>query len=105
MATGWVMVGSGLRGLMVWTPAPAMANAIVSTVGAASPAAHSPAETPDTVSVLAAMIASRSVQAPSSAIVSAVLLTVIVLASAALAIKRLKAKDAPMTSERDRRIV
>src|SRR5215813_2234029 len=103
MVTGWVIMGRAESGLMVWTPAPGMANAIVSTVGATSPAAHSPAEMPDAVFMLAAMIASRSVQAPSSAIVSAVLLTVIVLASAPLARKRVRAKDAPTTSERDRR--
>ena len=48
------------------------------------PAIHSPTAEPDTVSVLAAMIASGRVQKPSSAIVLAVLLTVISDAATAL---------------------
>src|SRR6266478_1337891 len=75
-------------GVIVWTPAPGMLKAIVSTVGEAWPAAHSPAAAPEAVLVLAAVIASRSVQTPSLAAVSAVLLTVIVLARAEAAAKR-----------------
>ncbi len=63
---------------MVWTPAPGMPNAIVSSP--ATPAAHSPAAAPDAVFVFAAMIASRSVHTPSLAAASDVLLTVIVAA-------------------------
>src|SRR5690242_19516534 len=59
-----------------------MSNAIVSTVGNASPATHSPIVAPEGMFMLAAITASRSVQAPSSATTSPVLLTVIVLASA-----------------------
>src|SRR5262245_46245502 len=77
------MGGRLLFGVIVWTPAPGMANATVSTtVGAASPAAHSPAATPEAVLLLAACIASRRVHSPSSATTSAVLLTVIVLPEA-----------------------
>src|SRR5262245_2230280 len=92
------MDGRLLVGVIVWTPAPGMANAIVSTtVGDASPAAHSPIIAPEAVFVLAAVIASRNVQAPSSTAVSAVLLTVIVLARTARAMKRSPmASDAPM---------
>src|SRR6266540_2467098 len=82
MSTASVIGGSVLAALIVCTPEPEMLNAIVSTVGKAWPAAHSPAAAPEAVFVLAAMIASRSVQAPSLAVVSAVLLTVIVLADA-----------------------
>src|SRR5207237_2168450 len=86
--TAWGMLGSALAGAIVWTPDPEMLNAIVSTVGEAWPAAHSPAAAPEAVFVLAAMIASRSVQAPSLAAVSAVLFTVIVLARAEAAVRR-----------------
>jgi hypothetical protein len=48
----------------------------------AAPAAHSPAAPPDAVFVFEAVIASRSVQAPSFAAVSETLLTVIVAAEA-----------------------
>src|SRR5438128_1791458 len=60
-----------------------MAKTIVSIP--AAPAAHSPTMAPEAVLVLAAMIASRSVQTPSSAVVSAALVTVIVAAAAACA--------------------
>src|SRR5262245_31352896 len=78
------MDGRLLVGVIVWTPAPGMANATVSTtVGAASPAAHSPAAAPEAVLLLAACIASRRVHSPSlPSTASAVLLTVIVLAEA-----------------------
>src|SRR2546427_11285803 len=82
MSTRSMIVGKALAGLIVCTPEPMMSNAIVSTVGEASPAAHSPIIAPEAVFALAAVIASRRVQAPSSATVSAVLLTVIVLAKA-----------------------
>src|SRR2546430_11370850 len=82
------MEGRVLVGAIVWTPAPEMLNAIVSTVGEAWPAAHSPAAAPEAVFVLAAMIASRSVQAPSLAAVSAVLVTGIVPARAQAAVRR-----------------
>src|SRR5437773_2057672 len=58
------MDGRLLVGLIVWTPAPGMANATVSTVGEASPAAHSPDAAPEAVFVFAAVMAARSVQPP-----------------------------------------
>lgn len=60
---------------MVKSGVPVMLNSMVS---APEPAIHSPPVTPEAVSVLAAVIASRSVHSPSSAVVSAVELTVMV---------------------------
>src|ERR1017187_1561910 len=80
MKTASVIAGSGEAGVMVLTPAPGMANSIVSSP--AAPARHSPAAPPETVFVFAAMMASRSVHWPSLAATSAVLLTVIVAARA-----------------------
>src|SRR5437773_2780717 len=74
-------------GWIVWTPAPGMLKTIASTVGPGEPAEHSPASAPDAVLVCAAVIASRSVQTPSLAAVSALLLTVIVAADATEAAK------------------
>lgn len=54
---------------------PVMLNSMVS---APKPALHSPIVAPETVSMFAAMMASRSVHSPSSAVVSAVELTVMV---------------------------
>jgi len=59
---------------------PGILKAIVSTVGGASPAAHSPLMPPEAAFEFTELIASRSVQKPSLATVSAVLLTVIVAA-------------------------
>src|SRR6266851_2075425 len=79
MKSASVIAGSGATGVMVLTPAPGMANSIVSSP--AAPAAHSPAIAPEAVFVLAARIASRRVQKPSLAPTpSAVVLTVIVFA-------------------------
>src|SRR2546426_2038641 len=90
MTTGSVTSANALAGMIVFTvPSKGgMANAIVSTVGEASPAAHSPGIDPEAAFVLAAVIASRKVHSPSSVAVSAVLLTVIVLASVTRAVKR-----------------
>src|SRR2546426_11388151 len=84
MTTGSVTSANALAGMIVFTvPSKGgMANAIVSTVGEASPAAHSPGIDPEAAFVLAAVIASRKVHSPSSVAVSAVLLTVIGLAGA-----------------------
>jgi hypothetical protein len=78
MIAGSVTTGSAEAGVIVHTVGqpPVMANAIVSTVGDGMPAGHSPATPPDGVLVLFAVIASRSVQTPSLAAVSAVLVTV-----------------------------
>src|SRR6266487_6572780 len=88
MTTASVIAVMAVAGVIVWTPAPGMLNAIVSTIGKAWPAAHSPAMAPEAVFVFAAMIASRNVQTPSLATVSAVLLTVIVLARDEAAARR-----------------
>jgi hypothetical protein len=53
-------------------------------VSAPEPAAHSPAAAPEAVSVFAATMASRSVQSPSLAVVSAIEFTVMVLAACTL---------------------
>lgn len=79
IVTGAVIAGRPpLATVIVKTPVPTL-NWIVS---APLPAAHSPPEAPDAVSPFAAVIASRSVQTPSSALVSAALVTVMVLAQA-----------------------
>ena len=57
---------------------PEMLNSMVS---APEPAIHSPPVAPEAVSSFAAVIASRSVHSPSSAVVSAVELTVMVEAA------------------------
>src|ERR1700693_190746 len=97
MNTASVIGGNVLVGVMVCTPAPVMLNAIVSTVGKACPATHSPAKPPEAVFVLAAVIASRSVQTPSLASVSAVLLTVMVAARAEATARQ---RDATMAEAR-----
>ena len=74
-----MICGNGVAGVMSSTPAAGMLNTMSSTP-AAEPAMHSPASTPDAMLVLAAVIASRRVQTPSLAAVSAVELTVIVAA-------------------------
>src|SRR6266436_1291352 len=79
---GSVIVGSAEVGLIVLTPPPGMLKLITSSPG--SPAGASP----DAALVLAAVIASRRVTTPSTAIVSPVLVTVIVLAEAADAAKQ-----------------
>src|SRR5437762_4403422 len=71
------MVGKAEVGLIVLTPPPGMLKLITSRP--ASPAGASP----EAAFVLAAVIASRSVTTPSTAIVSPVAVTVIVLAEAA----------------------
>jgi hypothetical protein len=59
-----------------------MLNAIMSIVGGACPAPHSPGIAPEAVFVLAAVMASFNVQEPSFATESDVVLTVIVAAEA-----------------------
>ncbi|MFO0955375.1 MAG: hypothetical protein U0526_02455 [Candidatus Saccharibacteria bacterium] len=87
MTTGSVMSGSAEVGAMVWpfcppfvkSAGPVIAKLIVSVP---EPAAHSPTAAPETASVFAEMIASRSVQAPSLAAISPLLLTDSVAAEA-----------------------
>src|ERR1700753_677904 len=84
MTAASVSEGNTPAGWIVWTPLPGIAKAIVSTVGGASPAAHSPLRAPEGRVVDAAVIASRSVHWPSSSATSAVLFTRIVAAGAAV---------------------
>jgi hypothetical protein len=81
--------GRMLVGWIVCTPLPGIANSIVSTIGSGSPPAHSPGMPPEGRLSDAAVIASRSVHAPSSTAVSPVELTVIVFAVAAVVASRI----------------
>src|SRR6266550_374785 len=76
MVTASKIMGRSAVGVIVWTPEPGMSKAIVSSP--AEPAGASP----EAAFVLAAVIASRKVTTPSTAIVSPVPVTVIVLAEA-----------------------
>src|SRR5260221_1261338 len=93
-----VIGGNAEVGVMVLTPAPEIANWIVSSP--AAPAAHSLTIAPDGMFVLAAMIASRSVHWPSSATTSAVLLTVMVAARREAAMRKKTATKRRFVSKR-----
>ena len=73
MVSDCVTLGNGVAGRMVWTPAPAILNAMTSPP---EPAGQSPTA----VSVLAASIAARSVHPTPVAMLSATDVTVMVVA-------------------------
>jgi hypothetical protein len=83
--------GSGLAAAIVSGPV----NSIVSVP---EPVVHSPGVAPEGVSVLAALIASRRVQVPVSAVASAFVFTVIVAAPAVTGAASAIAANVPSTA-------
>jgi hypothetical protein len=82
MSVSVVIAGRALPTAIVSASWPLKGSALKPITSLAPPAAHSPAMAPDAVLVLAEPIASRSVQMPSLAAVSTMLLTVIGAAAA-----------------------